>query len=244
MPEGTTVRLIESGKEVLAAKGGLDIPVTSPGVFRVEAYTAGERTPWVLANPISILTAEAEQSRVAAALPSSEPYVEGKTEIDRFEKQTPFAAEHDPGSAVDVPILDPAGGRGGGGAAILSFHLNQTPRPPVWCAMVDRTTRDLSLSRGVSFWLKADGEYRVWFQIRDLNPASADEGTEAWFASVRTSPAWTLYNIPFAALRSINKKSDGAFDPGRIAHIVFVVDHGAMPFGSAGKIWLDDLMAY
>ncbi len=244
MPEGTTVRLIESGKEVLAAKGGLDFPVTRPGVFRVEAYTAGEKTPWVLANPISILTAAAEQSRVAAALPSSEPYVEGKTEIDRFEKQTPFAAEHDPGSAVDLPILDPAGGRGGGGAAILSFHLNQTPRPPVWCAMVDRTTRDLSQSRGVSFWLKADGEYRVWFQIRDLNPASADEGTEAWFASVRTSPAWTLYNIPFASLRSINKKSDGAFDPGRIAHIVFVVDHGAMPFGSAGKIWIDDLMAY
>ena len=92
--------------------------------------------------------------------------------------------------------------------------------------------------------MRAEGEYRMWFQIRDRNPASADEGTEAWFASVRTSTAWTLYNIPFASLRSINKTSDGAFDPSRIAHLVFVIDHGAMPFGSKGRIWIDDLMAY
>jgi hypothetical protein len=114
----------------------------------------------------------------------------------------------------------------------------------VWCALVDRTARDLSRSQGVSFWLRADGEYRVWFQIRDLNPASFDEGAESWFASVRTSPAWTLYNIPFDSLRSISRTSDGRLDPGRIAQIVFVIDHGAMPFGSSGRIWIDDLMAY
>ena len=62
--------------------------------------------------------------------------------------------------------------------------------------------------------------------------------------SIRTSPAWTLYNVPFAALRSINRDSDGSFDPGKIAHMVFVIDHGAMPFGSQGRIWIDDLAAY
>jgi hypothetical protein len=141
-------------------------------------------------------------------------------------------------------VLDLLGGRGHGAAALLSFHLSPNPVPPVWCALVDRTKRDLSVNQGVSFWLRADGEYRVWFQVRDLNPASADEGTEAWFASVRTSTAWTLYNIPFSSLRSINRTSDGSFDPGRIAHIVFVIDHGAMPFGSSGRVWIDDLMAY
>ena len=45
-------------------------------------------------------------------------------------------------------------------------------RVPV--ALVDRTSRDLSAQQGVSFWMKADGEYRVWFQIRDLNAASRD----------------------------------------------------------------------
>ncbi len=244
MPRATRLRLIESGQEVATGEDRLDFPVLRPGVFRVEAYTRGEKTPWLLANPISILTAESELERMLAARPPSEPSVQGTTVIDRFDAPTLFAAEHDPGSRVDDPVLDPLGGRGRGGAARLSFHLNPKPKPPVWCALVDRTSRDLSKNRGISFWLRADGEYRVWFQIRDLNEASADEGTEAWFASVRTSAAWTLHNIPFASLRSINKTSDGAFDPSRIAHMVFVIDHGAMPFGSAGRVWIDDVMAY
>lgn len=244
LPRGTTLRLLEGGREAASAETSLVFPVERAGVYRVEAYTQGERTPWILSNPISILSAESASARAQAARPMAASNVEGSVAIDRFEETTRFAPEHDPGSRIELPILDPAGGRGKGAAALLSFHLNPTPQPPVWVALVDRTSRDLSAQQGVSFWLKADGEYRVWFQIRDLNPGSADEGTEAWFASVRTSTAWTLHNIPFASLRSINRRSDGAFDPGRIAHLVFVIDHGAMPFGSRGRIWIDDLMAY
>ena len=244
MPADTRLNLVESGATVATGEQTLEFPVTRPGVYRVEAYLRGETTPWILSNPISILTAEDEVKRAEAARPLADAYVQGTRVLDRFDGPTAFAAEHDPGSAVDLPVLDSTGGRGRGGAARLSFHLNPTPRPPVWCALVDRTPRDLSGNAGVSFWLRADGEYRVWFQIRDLNKASADEGTEAWFASVRTSTAWTLYNIPFASLRSINKTSDGSFDPSKIAHIVFVIDHGAMAFGSSGKVWIDDLMAY
>jgi hypothetical protein len=244
LPPGTTLRLLEAGREVASAESSLVFPVARPGVYRVEAYGRGAPTPWILSNPISILTAEAAAGRTRAARPMALSNVEGSVVIDRFEETTRFAPEHDPGSRIDQHILDPAGGRGKGGAALLSFHLNPTPKPPVWVALVDRTSRDLSAQQGVSFWMKADGEYRVWFQIRDLNPGSPDEGTEAWFVSVRTSPAWTLHNIPFASLRSINPRSDGAFDPARIAHMVFVIDHGAMPFGSRGRVWIDDLMAY
>lgn len=244
IPSGTTLRLIEGGKLIAEAADSLEHAVARPGVYRVEAYTPGVTTPWILSNPVSILTAEAEMARAEAARPFHEPQTEGVELIDGFDGATPFAAEHDPGSSVETPIVDPAGGRGRGGAALLSFRLNATPKPPVWCALVDRTKRDLSARTGISFWLRGDGEYRVWFQIRDLNPASADEGTEAWFASVRTSPAWTLHNIRFSSLRSINRTSDGSFDPSRIAHIVFVIDHGAMAFGSTGKVWIDDLKAY
>ncbi|MEO5762859.1 MAG: CehA/McbA family metallohydrolase [Vicinamibacteria bacterium] len=244
LPVGTTLRLLEGGAEVASGKDQLEYSPTKPGVFRVEAYVPGGLTPWVISNPISLLLPELESKRSRASIPAQEPYTQGTTEIDRFDTATHFAAEHDPGSGVDEPVLDLKGGRGSGGAALLSFQLNPKQTPPVWCALVDRTKRDLSKNRGVSFWMRADGEYRVWFQIRDQNKASADEGTEAWFASVRTSSAWTLYNIPFASLRSINKTTDGSFDPSKIEHIVFVIDHGAMPFGSKGRIWIDDLMAY
>ena len=244
MPSGTRVRLMRDGREVAAGVETLEFRATDPGVFRAEAYLPGESTPWILTNPISILSAEQARTRESAARSIAEPAVEGAVEIDPFEKATRFAPEHDPGSSIDEPILDTSGGRGKGAAARLSFHLNPAPKPPVWCALVDRTPRDLRTQKGISFWLRADGEYRIWFQIRDVNPSSADEGTEAWFASVRTSPSWTLYNIPFASLRSINKTTDGSFDPSKIAHIVFVLDHGAMPFGSSGVIWVDDLRAY
>ena len=244
LPAGVILRLMEPEGEIAHGEGTLDFAVTKPGIYRIEVYLRGERTPWILSNPISILTPEMELNRRLIAMPIPAGYTEGKTELDRFENTTAFAAEHDSGSTIDQPILDLQGGRGKGAAARLSFHLNPIEKPPVWTALVDRTPRDLSKSRGVSFWMRGDGEYRIWFQIRDLNAASADEGTEAWFASVRTSPAWTLYNIPFKSLRSINRTTDGSFDAGKVAHIVFVIDHGAMPFGSHGKIWIDDLMAY
>jgi hypothetical protein len=243
-PVSVIHRLVESGKVVATASGFLDHAVSSPGVYRVEAYVNGKATPWILSNPISILTAESERARLEAARPSYETQVEGTVVIDSFDGATGFAAEHDPWSAVAAPIIVQGGGRGRGGAALLSFRLNSASKPPAWCALVDRTARDLSANRGVSFWLRADGEYRVWFQIRDLNPDSKDEGTEAWFASVRTSAAWTLHNIPFASLRSINKASDGSFDARKVAHIVFVIDHGAMPYGASGRVWIDDLKAY
>lgn len=244
MPAGTRLELLESGRATLSAEGAMDIPVGRPGVYRVEAYLPGNATPWVLSNPISILSSEQEAARLAAASPPAAPVVEGRTEIARFETPSAFAPEHDPASAIDEPTLDPTAGRNGGGAARLSFHLSPGPRPPVWTALVDRTPRDLSGHAGVSFWMRADGEHRIWFQIRDRNPASDDEGTEAWFASVRTSTEWTHYNVPFSSLRSINRKSDGRFDPSKIAHLVFVIDHGAMRFGSAGRIWIDDVTAY
>ena len=244
VPRGTRLRLFGGGRELASGEGSLTVPVSNAGVFRVEAYAGRSTTPWIISNAISVLAEEQERQRSEAARPFSQAYVLGRTRIDDFEGETHFAAEHDPGSRIEEPIIDPSGGRGAGKAARLSFQLNRNPNPPVWCALVDRTPRDLSASKGVAFWLKADGEYRVWFQLRDLNPASADEGTEAWFASVRTSTAWTLYNVPFASLRSINKKTDGSFDPSKVVHMVFVIDHGAMPFGSRGQVWIDDVMGY
>ncbi len=244
LPKATRLRLIEGGREIAHGMGSLKMRLSSPGVFRAEAYVGDASTPWILSNPISVLSPQQMRARSEASQLLAEPYVLGSGRIDDFEGETHFAAEHDPGSRVAEPVLDSGGGRGGRKAARLAFELSATPNPPVWCALVDRTARDLSAYRGISFWLRADGEYRIWFQLRDLNPASADEGTEAWFASVRTSTAWTLYNVPFSSLRSINRKSDGSFDPRKIAHIVFVIDHGSMAFGSRGTIWIDDLAAY
>ena len=55
-------------------------------------------------------------------------------------------------------------------------------------------------------------------------------------------PVWVA--LPFARLRSIQKNSDGKLDPDKVKALVFIVDKGAMPPGSKGTIWIDDLGVY
>jgi hypothetical protein len=86
--------------------------------------------------------------------------------------------------------------------------------------------------------------YRIWVQVRDRNPASADEGTEWWFASVRTSPEWTRVAVPFDRLRSINPRTDGRLDLDQVRALVFVIDRGAVKPDTTGTVWLDDVGVY
>ena len=81
-------------------------------------------------------------------------------------------------------------------------------------------------------------------QVRDANPASTDERTEWWFASVRTSPEWQRVAVPFARLRSINPKTDGQLDLDQVRELVFVLDKGSVKPGTPGTIWIDDIGVY
>jgi hypothetical protein len=114
----------------------------------------------------------------------------------------------------------------------------------VFCALVDGTRRDLTGKQGLVLSLKADGVYRIWIQVRDANPASKDEQTEWWFASLRTSTEWQRVAVPFARLRSINPASDGKLDLDKVKALVFVLDKGSVKPGTAGTIWLDDVSTY
>ena len=130
--------------------------------------------------------------------------------------------------------------------AMPTFRIGEptADHPHVFAALVDWTHRDLSGRSGLVFSIRADGVYRIWVQVRDENPASGDEGTEWWFASVRTSTEWQRVVLPFARLRSINPKTDGRLDLDKVRALVFVLDRGAVKPGTRGTIWLDDLGVY
>ena len=166
--------------------------------------------------------------------------------LDSFDEATIFAPEFDPSSSMNKDVLAPGAGVDGGGAARVAFPLGVPgpDQPHTWCALANRAERDLSGKQGLVFSIKADGVYRFWVQVRDENPDSADEGTEWWFASVRTSPEWRRVSVPFARLRSINPRTDGRLDLDRVRGLMFVLDRGAIKPGTAGTIWLDDLGVY
>jgi hypothetical protein len=82
--------------------------------------------------------------------------------------------------------------------------------------------------------------FRIWIQVRDENPRSADEKTEWWFASIRTTAEWRRVYLPFSRLRSINPQTDGRLDLDKVRALVFVLDSGAIKPGTQGAIWIDD----
>jgi hypothetical protein len=247
IPAGTRLHLLRDGVQVAEAEGSLEMEAKTPGVYRVEARVPGWDVPWVLSNPIYVFDDQAAAERRARAAWPSEPAVPAPAELlEDFEGPSHFNAEFDETSWMEAETLVPGAGEDGGGAGRLQFRLGAPDpgHPHTWCALVNRQERDLRGRKGLTFSVKADGVYRFWVQVRDRNPASLDEGTEWWFASVKTSETWRRVQLPFARLRTLNENSDGQLDLDQVVGLVFVLDRGAVKPGTSGSIWIDDLGVY
>jgi hypothetical protein len=246
LPARATVRLLRDGLPLREQAGALVQENVGPGVYRVEVRVAGWDVPWILTNPIYVADdATAARRKEHAAVPQ-EPLPTTATVLDSFDGPTPFNAEADPTSKVDTTVIDPHGGGDGRGAARLAFRLAAptAAQRHTHCALIDRTARDLRGRHGLVFKIRSDRDYRIELQVRDENPASADDREEWWFGSVRTTPEWRTVAVPFARLRSINPKTDGVVDLDKIRALVFVLDQGSIKTGTAGTIWIDALGAY
>jgi hypothetical protein len=219
-----------------------------PGVYRVEVHAPHWDVPWVLSNPIVVADEATAARRRARATWPPEPTPPAVAEmIETFEGTSAFQPGSDPTSSIDTQVVEPGAGFSGSAAGRLVFHL-AAPSPPkqphTFCSLVDWRHRSLAGRTGLVFKIRSDRDYRIWVQVRDENPASADEGTEWWFASVRTSPVWRTVALPFTRLRSINPKTDGRLDLDKVRALVFVLDRGAIKTGLQGTIWIDDFGVY
>ncbi len=247
VPAGTRIVLLKNGRAMTEGRDWIEAPAAGSGVYRVEAFVPGSSLPWIVTNPIYVFDEGESAARAGrAAWPKPLEAPTATTMLDDFEGRTAFEPGHDPVSKLSLPILDPRAGHDGHGAARLEFELaeaskvNQSP----FVAIVRWGQRDLTGRKGLVFWLRSDGVYRVSIQVRDENPASSDEGTEWWFASAKSTTEWRRVAVPFARLRSINPKSDGRLDLDKVHAIVFVIDRGAMKLGSRGTLWIDDVGFY
>ena len=247
LARGTRLSLLRDGREVRGGEGEIALQPVDPGVYRTEVRVPGWDVPWILSNPIYVFPPEAAEERKRRGAWPAEPTAPPAAMIvDSFDGATVFQPAFDQRSSVAEPILDPAAGSDGKGAARLRFRLGipDASWPHAYCALVNQQGRDLSGRSGLVFSIKGDGVYRIWVQVRDDNPLSADDGMEFWFASVRTSTEWRRVAIPFARFRSINKKTDGRLDLDKVRQLVFVIDRGAEKPGSQGTIWIDDVGVY
>jgi len=180
----------------------------------------------------------------AAELPA--PVVaEAAAILDPFERNSTFVATADDSTRQDRQFIDPDGGQDGSSAARIAFRLGEpsTEHPSPFASLGSYQPRDLAGRNGLVFSLRSDDIYRLWVQVRDRNPETL-EGIESWFASVKTGKAWRTVTLPFNRLRSVDPYTDGMLDLADIEAIVFLVDIGAVPPGTEGVIWIDDLGVY
>ncbi|HJN46597.1 MAG: CehA/McbA family metallohydrolase [Vicinamibacterales bacterium] len=245
LPAGTRLTLYRNGVPVMTTEGPLDADVTASGVFRVEAEAPGWTFPWIVSNPIYVLT-DAERERRAAAAVLPDPIVADAASIlDAFDSDSSFAAVGDDSTVLDTRYIDPGSGLNGSTAARIAFRLGvpNSEHPSPFASLGSYQPRDLTGRDGLVLSVRSDDTYRFWVQVRDRNPA-APEGTETWSISIKTSDAWQQVVVPFDRLRSVAPTSDGALDLDDIEAIVFLVDIGAVQPGTEGTIWIDDLGVY
>jgi hypothetical protein len=248
LPPRARLTLLRDGAPFAQGNASLTAAIQERGVYRVEARLGWWGIPWIVSNPIYVFDPGTIEERARrAAWPSAARPPDPALVLESFEGASSFAPEFDAKSSMERDVLDAAGGEDGRGAARIRFRLG-TPdagaAPHVWCALVRRASLDLGGRQGMVFSVKADGVYRMWVQLRDENPASGGEGTEWWFASVRTSPTWQRIAVPFSDLRSIDPRTDGRFDSDRVRGIVFLVDEASVKPGTAGTVWLDEIGVY
>jgi hypothetical protein len=246
-PRGTRLVLLRDGQAVGEGREALEIALPGAGVYRVEARVPGWPVPWVITNPIYVHDEPTREARrLAAAWPAPPPPPRETHALVSLEGSAAFNPEFDPSSWMDAGVAAPGAGPEATDALKLAFRLGapSASQPFTWCALVNRQARDLSAWSGLRFRIRADGEYRLWVQVRDVNPASADEGLEWWLASARTSGDWREVRLPFARFRTINRRSDGRLDPEKTRALVFVLDGAAVKVGTQGTIWIADVGVY
>jgi hypothetical protein len=244
-PAGARTTLYRNGEPVATMEGPLETRVTEPGVYRVEVEVPGWGFPWIVSNPIYVLTETERERRARAAELPELAAANAAAILDTFEPDTTFVAVADDSTRLDTPFTDVRAGPDGSSAARIDFRLGvpDTAHPSPFASLGSYQSRDLSGRSGLVLSIRSDVVYRLWVQVRDRNPDARD-GAEIWSASVKTADAWQTVTLPFSRLRSVDPVTDGTLDLDDIEAIVFLVDIGSVPPGTEGVIWLDDLGVY
>lgn len=247
LPRAALLRVLKDGVLVAEAERSVQFTSLTQGVYRVEVRLPGWNVPWILSNPIYVFEpAEAETRARQARWPEEPPPPAPAEVLETFDRSSTFLPEHDASSSLTFELVAPDGPEQGQGVGRMEFRLGSADAEiaNAVCALLSRTSRDLSERNGLTFSVKADGIYRLWVHVRDENPASPSEGAERWFDSFRTTTEWRRVTVPFSDMQSRDPNSDGQLDLDQIRVLGFTLTSATVKSGTAGTIWLDDLGVY
>jgi hypothetical protein len=243
MPANALVSLLKDGAPVSATAAPLDWPVAEPGVYRIEVHLDGWSFPWIISNPIYVFDRETAQRRwQREAVPSDSIVPPRVVVIEDFEGETTFQAAAD-GSSRASATREAVSPPENATATRVDFALGRDAAQSPFAALVSSVPRDLSGRSGLVLSIRSDRAYRLWVQLRNPNP-DANEGTEWWQTSIKTSTEWTRLVVPFERFQTVESQSGGILDLANIVAMLFIIDSGSVPPGTTGTVWIDDLGVY
>lgn len=117
----------------------------------------------------------------------------------------------------------------------------------IHASITNRLKRDLTYYSGIKFYMKADREITVWFQVADSQEGSDYE--ENWFRNISVTMDWKETRIPFNSLsiqkgRSQELRTNQILQLNNIERINWLVHEGSFGRGEEATIWLDEVAFY
>jgi hypothetical protein len=220
LPPGGALALICDGLEVaMSQTGELRQTPQAATACRPEVrapQAAGPRqVPWIVGNPIHLISAVAEPV-------GSEPLYETSLVLDEVD----WIVESDPASHAEISVED--------GTMSLQFALKRGERTSQYAAAVVPLTPPLPPYDRIFFTADANAPMRVSIQLRFAQG-------ERWFSSVYVEPDARRVILPVADLAHAGDRSAARPDFRQATSILFVVDlTNAVP-GASGLVRIRDL---
>jgi TolB-like protein len=126
-------------------------------------------------------------------------------------------------------------------------RVEKLKKLPIHASIINRLKRDLANYSGIKFYMKADRDLTVLFQVTDSQEGSDHE--ENWFRNIVVTKDWKENRIPFNSL-SIQKRlaqergTNEILQLNYIERISWLVHERSFPRGEEAKIWLDQVTFY
>ena len=151
-----------------------------------------------------------------------------------------------------VYVDETQGANGTGRSLAMDFMLGtkrieKFKNLPILASITNRLKRDLTNYSGIKFYMKADRDLTVWFQVADSQEGSDFE--ENWFRSMSVTKDWKETRIPLNSLsiqknRAQKQGTNQILQLNYIERINWVVHEGILGRGKGATIWLDEVTFY
>jgi hypothetical protein len=223
---GSRVVLVRDGTVLAAGTGRLEFAGESaPGAYRVEVSLPPATVPWIVANPVYVVSAAAAPD---ASRPAERPADVARLRELSLREASGWVIEREPASQGAVAAE--------AGALRFTYALGPGARAGQYAALVHALDGTASFDR-VAFTARADRPMRVSVQVR--LPGGRDG--QRWQRTVYVDTTARPFVLPLQDFEPIGVVTTQRPIVARVHAVLLVVDTTHAAPGATGTVWFSDV---